>query len=46
MAKNATPGSRTAPASTLTRGHKKRARTRRQLLNAALRIYALSLIHI
>ena len=40
MAKKATPGPRKAPASTLTRGHKKKARTRRQLLDAALRIYA------
>lgn len=40
MAKKATPGTRKAPASTLTRGHKKKARTRRQLLDAALRIYA------
>ena len=38
--KNATPGTRKAPAGTLTRGHKKKARTRRQLLDAALRIYA------
>ncbi|MFP1678234.1 TetR/AcrR family transcriptional regulator [Alloalcanivorax sp. C16-2] len=38
--KNATPGTRKAPANTLTRGHKKKARTRRQLLDAALRIYA------
>ncbi|MBL7251487.1 TetR/AcrR family transcriptional regulator [Alloalcanivorax marinus] len=40
MAKKATPGTGKAPANTLTRGHKKKARTQRQLLDAALRIYA------
>ena len=40
MAKKATPGTGKTPASTLTRGHKKKARTRQQLLDAALRIYA------
>ena len=40
MAKNTTPGTRKTPANTLTRGHKKKARTRQQLLDAALRIYA------
>lgn len=40
MAKKTTDDPRKAPASPLTRGHKKKTRTRQQLLDAALRIYA------
>ena len=40
MAKKAARDTGAAPADTLTRGYKKKARTRQQLLDAALRIYA------
>ena len=40
MAKKATPGTRKAPANTLTRGHKQKTRSRQQRLDAALRICA------
>ncbi len=40
MAKTAKRDTSGEPANTLTRGHKKKARTRQQLLDAAMRIYA------
>lgn len=40
MARKSARDDRAAPANTLTRGHKKKARTRQELLDAALRIYA------